>query len=355
MTQKECTQMSVSRRKILRAAAGAPLLAGAGLLPAGGFAQEAGVERIALGRLPARRGGAAPPPLSAEETAAVEQALGKKGSMVADQGVFTVPLPRNDLKMRIQGEPVPIPFGFGGWVAFKKADDGKTVLMSDTVLLQEEVNPVISTAQENGIEVTAIHNHFFFEEPRVFYMHVHGMGETGQLAQSYAAAIRPSKLHPANQPTPGAPPARTATDLFDTAELARIAGHEGQVNGPVYKITVGRPDLHVMAMGAEITAAVGLNSWAAFAGDREQARIAGDMAMLEPEVNPVIRALRAHQLNVVACHHHMIGERPRIIFLHYYGTGRATDLAQGFRAALDELGRHGTGPLHVHEGGERKE
>jgi len=337
--------MSVSRRTILRSAAGAPLLAGAGLLPVPCFAHEAEHEPEAVSL---RR---APQPLSSDETAAVEQALGKKGNTVADQGVFTIPLPRNDLKMTIQGEPVPIPFGFGGWVSFKKAADGKTVMMSDTVLLQEEVNPVISAAQENSIEVTAIHNHFFFEEPRVFFMHLHGMGEPSRLAQAYSATIRPSKLHPANQPPPGAPPSRTAAELFDTAELARIASHDGQVNGPVYKITVGRPDLQVMAMGAEITAAIGLNSWAAFAGDREQARVAGDIAMLEPEVNPVIRALRARQLSVVACHSHMIGERPRILFLHYYGTGRATELAQGFRAALDELGKHGAGPLHAHDGG----
>lgn len=322
--------MNLTRRDLLAAAAAAtPALAGATALLPARSAEAAG-------------GRPAAQPFSADEMQAIEQGLGKKGSVVAEQAVYTVPLPRNDLKMTIQGEAVPIPFGFGGWVAFKKGQDGNTVLMSDTVLLQDEVNPVISAAHENGIEVTAIHNHFFFEEPRVFYMHVHGMGsEAGRLAKSYANAIQPSKLHPANQPPPGPPPARTAADLFDLQQLAKIAGHEGQANGPVYKITVGRPDLNVMAMGAEITTAIGLNSWAAFAGDRERARIAGDIAMLEPEVNPVIHALRAHDLNVVALHQHMLGERPRIIFLHYYGTGRPETLAQGFRAALDELGKHG--------------
>jgi hypothetical protein len=274
--------------------------------------------------------------------AAVDQALAKKGNVVADQGVYTVPLPRNDLKVTIQGEPIPIPFGFGGWVAFKKTRDGRsTVMMSDTVFLQDEVNPVISAAQANGIEVTAIHNHFFFEEPRIFYMHVHGMGDAAELARSYAAAIRETKLHPANQAPPVSPPAQTGVELFDTARLSEIAGYPGQVNGPTYKITVGRPDLTVTAMGAEITAAIGLNSWAAFAGNRDRAHIAGDIAMLQPEVNPVIAALRKNSLNVVALHHHMLGEEPRIIFLHYYGTGPATALAQGFRAALDELGKHG--------------
>jgi hypothetical protein len=279
--------------------------------------------------------------LSTEEMAAVDQALGKKGTVVADQAVYTVPLPRNDLKVTIKGEAVPTPFGFGGWVAFKKTPEGKTVFMSDTVLLQEEVNPVISAAHANGIEMTAIHNHFFYEEPRIFYMHLHGHGDTPKLAQAYAEAIRPSPLFPANQPATPAAAARGAAERFDLPRLAEIAGHEGQANGPVYKITVGRSDLQVMAMGTQITTAMGLNSWAAFAGEKDGAHIAGDIAMLEPEVNPVIRALRKSNLEVVALHHHMLGEEPRTIFLHYYGTGPAETLARGFRAALDELGKHG--------------
>ena len=311
----------VSRRDVLRAA----LVVGAGA---------AAPAQAAHGRKA--------PALSAEDMAAIDASLGKKGTWVADQAVYTVPLPRNDLKVTVRGEPVPIPFGFGGWVAFKKTADGKhTVLMSDTVLLQEEVNPVISAAQANGVEITAIHNHFFYEEPRIFYMHVHAMGEPGELARQYAAAIRPSRLHPANQPPPGSPPARTGKEIFDAPRLDQITGQSAAVNGPTIKYTVGRADLKVMAMGAEMTAAIGLNSWASFAGTMERAHVAGDIAMLEPEVNPVIAALRQHGLEVVALHHHMLGEEPRIIFLHYYGTGSAPRLAQGFRAALDELGKHG--------------
>jgi hypothetical protein len=282
------------------------------------------------------------PPLTPEEIAAVDGALGKKGSLVQEQAVYTVPLPRNDLKITVMGDPVPIPFGFGGWVSFKKTRDGKsTVLMSDTVLLQEEVNGVISAAQANGIEITAIHNHFFYEEPRIVYMHVHAMGDPATLAQGYAAAIRASKLFPANQPPAGPSPARTGKEIFDLPTLDRITGKTGAVNGPTYKYTVGRSDLTVVAMGAEITAAIGLNSWASFAGTMERAHVAGDIAMLEPEVNPVIAVLRKHRLEVVALHNHMIGEDPRMVFLHYLGTGPAAELAEGFRAALDELGRHG--------------
>ncbi|MFD3004018.1 DUF1259 domain-containing protein, partial [Pontibacter toksunensis] len=279
------------------------------------------------------------PPLSAQEITAIEAALGKKGNYSEEQSTLNISLPRGDLKIKIKGEEVPISFGFGGWVAFKKALDGKsTVLMSDTVLLQEEVNPLISAAHANGLEVSAIHNHFFYEEPRIFYMHVHGVGEPVDLARKYAATIRDSKLYPANQPKTAGSMEQPATARFDLPALDALVKHKGSVNGPTYKYTVGRDDLTIKAMGAELTAAIGLNSWASFAGTKEKAHIAGDIAMLEHEVNPVIKALRQNGLEVVALHNHMLGDDPRMIFLHYYGNGQATDLAKGFRAALNVLG-----------------
>ena len=213
--------------------------------------------------------------------------------------------------------------------------------MSDTVLLADELNPLISAMQENGLEVSAIHNHFMYEEPRIFYMHVHGMGSSVELIQKYASAIKDTKLFPTNQPPAAPPPARTGKDRFDIPALDAIVGKSGVVNGPTYKYTIGRDDLRVLAMGAEMTAAIGFNTWASFAGDKESAHIAGDVAMLEPEVNAVIKALRKSNLEVVSLHHHMLGENPKIIFLHYYGSGPAATLAQGFRSALDELGKHG--------------
>ncbi len=279
------------------------------------------------------------PPLSSREQEAIATALGKKGTYNEAQATYNVALPRNDLKVSVKGEAVPISFGFGGWVAFKKTLDGKsTVLMSDTVLLQEEVNPLISATHAAGLEISAIHNHFFYEEPRIFYMHLHGMGDTAQLAGQFAAAIRSTKLFPANQPTPsGSGP--TATDIFDLATLDAVVGHKGAVNGPTYKYTIGRDDLSITAMGADMTAAIGLNSWASFAGQRDKAHIAGDIAMLTHEVNPVIKALRSNGLEVVALHNHMLGDDPHMIFLHYYGQGPATGLAKGFRSALDVLGK----------------
>jgi len=279
------------------------------------------------------------PPLTQSEMTAIETALGKKGKYIEAEAVYTVPLPRNDLKVSIKGEPVPISFGFGGWVSIKKTMDGKgAVLMSDTVLLEAEVNPLILATHANGLEISAIHNHFFYEEPRIFYMHLHGMGDAATLAKSYAATIKNNKLFPANQPKVTAP-TKTAKEIFDLPALDKIAGYTGAVNGTTYKYTVGRDDIPIMAMGAEMTANIGLNSWAAFAGEQGAAHIAGDIAMLEPEVNAVIKALRRNNLEVVALHNHMLGDEPRIIFLHYYGRGAANTLAQGFRAALGELGK----------------
>jgi hypothetical protein len=276
---------------------------------------------------------------------ALDAALGgKKGSYIEAEGVYTTPLPRNDLRITIKGEPVPIAFGFGGWVSLKHTLDGQSaILMSDTVLLEEEVNPLISAAQNSDLQVTAIHNHFFYESPRIFYMHLHGMGNPVDLAGKYGSAIRDTKLHPSNQPPATASAdARTAKESFDLAALDKTVGFTGKTNGPIYKYVVGRDDLRVIAMGAEVTTAIGLNTWAAFAGESNAAHIAGDVAMLESEVNAVIRALRQHDLEVVAVHQHMLEEQPRIIFLHYYGSGPALALAEGFRAALGELGRKGT-------------
>ncbi|MDB5003862.1 MAG: hypothetical protein JWQ34_2087 [Mucilaginibacter sp.] len=314
-----------SRRQALQATA---VLGTALLLP---------VNKINAASLPLT---AKTPAISADEMAAIDAALGKKGSYKDAESVYTTPLPRNDLKMKIKGEPVPIPFGFGGWVSFKKTVDGKSAMvMSDNVLLMEEVNPLISAAHANGLEIAAIHNHFFYEEPRIFYMHIHGMGSVEELAKKYANTIRDSKIFPANQPTPSAPLTVTGKENFDLPALDAIVKYTGTVNGPTYKYTIGRADLKVMAMGVEMTTNIGLNTWASFAGKQDDAHIAGDIAMLQSEVNTVIKILRAHNLEVVAVHNHMLGDEPHMIFLHYYGRGNAATLAQGFRAALDVLGK----------------
>jgi hypothetical protein len=263
----------------------------------------------------------------------VLKTLDRKGDFRA--GVLKVNIPRNDLKMNIAGFSTPTPFGFGGWIALTKASDGSDVMMGDLVLLQEEVNPVLSALLDNGIDVTALHNHFFWDEPHVFYMHVHGMGKANDLALHVKPAL---DLIGHGKPPAGAP-ASTGGTPIDTAKLAKIVGHEGEQSGPVYKITVGRGDLGMKEHGAVINARMGLNTWAAFVGTQEDAAIAGDVAMLESEVTPVLKALRKNGLDVVAIHHHMTGDRPVVIFLHYWGRGQADKLSAGFKAALDELGK----------------
>src|SRR5215203_736838 len=261
--------------------------------------------------------------------------LGKQGDYKAN--VLKVNIPRNDLNVTVANVKTPTPFGFGGWVALTKGT-GMELLMGDLVLTQDEVNPVMSALLDNGLEVTALHNHFFWDEPRIFYMHVHGHGAAADLARKLKPALDLIGKSGAGT-TRGSTPSSAAAAKIDTATIAKIVGTEGEQTGDVYKITIGRDDLKLTEMGAPINARMGLNTWAAFVGADANAAIAGDVAMLANEVTPVLKALRKNGLEVVAIHHHMTGTQPVIFFLHYWGTGPADKLATGFRAALAELGR----------------
>jgi Domain of Unknown Function (DUF1259) len=266
---------------------------------------------------------------------AVLSSLGKTGDF--KDGVLKVNIPRNDLRVTISQRPAPTPFGFGGWVALTKGE-GMDVMMGDLVLTEDEVNPVMSAILQNGLDVTALHNHFFWEQPRIFYMHVHGMGSAADLAKRVKPAIdlidQAAKKAPSATSTSPVP----ASPTLDGAALAKIIGTPGEQTGPVYKITIGRPDINLREHGAPITARMGLNTWAAFSGTDADAMVAGDVAMLENEVTPVLKSLRSNGINVVAIHHHMTDVKPVVIFLHYYGTGPAAKLAQAVRGAVDLLG-----------------
>jgi hypothetical protein len=252
--------------------------------------------------------------------------------------VLKVNIPRGDLKVVVDGVATPTPLGFGGWIAMTKGTGGTDVMMGDLVLTEAEVNPVMSALLENGLEVTALHNHFFFETPRIFYMHVHGHGKAADLA----AKVQPALALIGKSPQPaGAQAGRAITGSLDTMQLAKIVGHGGEQNGQVYKITVGRDDLGIKEAGAVINARMGLNTWAAFYGSDADAVVAGDVAMRETEVTAVLKALRTNGVNVVAIHHHMTSTQPTVYFLHYWGTGSAQKLATGVRAALDQLGKAG--------------
>jgi hypothetical protein len=274
-----------------------------------------------------------PAPAMPAEYAAVLQTLGRQGDF--KDNVLKVNIPRTDLKVSVDGVATPTPFGFGGWVALTKGQ-GMDVMMGDLVLTEAEVNPVMSAVLDNGLEVTALHNHFFFDNPRIFYMHVHGHGATADLAKRIQPALALiGKAAPAAAGTPG----REITGALNTQALAGIIGTPGEQSGAVYKITIGRPDIPLKEMGATINARMGLNTWAAFYGNDNDAVVAGDVAMLAAEVTPVLKALRANNIQVVAVHHHMVGSSPEVYFLHYWGKGAAQKLATGVKAAVQQLGR----------------
>lgn len=286
---------------------------------------------------------AAPAPEMPADYKAVLQTLGKQGDFKAN--VLKVNIPRNDLSVTVAGVKTPTPFGFGGWVALTKGDGGHEVLMGDLVLTEDEVNPVMSALLDNGIDVTALHNHFFWEQPRLFYMHVHGMGSAADLAKKVKPAIdligkkgAASSAPASTAAAPASAPASSGTQM-NTQALAKIVGHDGEQSGAVYKITIGRDDVSIKEMGATINARMGLNTWAAFVGTDSEAAIAGDVAMLADEVTPVLKALRSNGIDVVAIHHHMTNTQPTIFFLHYWGKGPADKLATGFKAVLNELGK----------------
>jgi hypothetical protein len=263
------------------------------------------------------------------DTARIEQLTGAKGKLDRVAGVFKVSVPRTDLSLTVGGVKLTPPSGLTSWAAFEPAGAGAMV-MGDMVLAEDQVNPVMSTALESGLEVTALHNHFLGESPRVMFMHIGGMGSTDHLAEAVGKVF--ARLKEPGTPLPHADIDPAQTQL-DTEKLGAILGHHGDLSGGVYKVTVGRTSqMH----GHSIGSTMGVNTWAAFSGTNDQAVVDGDFAMTESELQLVLKALRHADIDIVAIHQHMTGEEPRIMFLHYWGIGRAEDLARGLRAALDK-------------------
>lgn len=267
--------------------------------------------------------------------AKIEALTGTKGTFDATEGVFKVSVPLSDLHVRVSGVKLTPPMGLTSWAAFKVVGH-HTMVMGDLVLLEDQVNPVMSIALDNGLEVTALHNHFFWDTPKVMFMHIAGHGELEQLAVAVGkvfAKIKETSETPAVRPTVDIDPARTT---LDPKKIEAILGVKGQLKDGVYKLVIGRSTtMH----GQSIGATMGVNTWAAFAGSDDQAVTDGDFAMLESELQPVLKALRGADINIVAIHQHMTGESPRIMFLHYWGIGSTTKLASGLRAALNQQQR----------------
>lgn len=268
---------------------------------------------------------------------AVEQALGRPGAMQPGD-VYKFGLPRSDLAVTVDRIQLKPALALGSWVAFKATSSG-AIAMGDLVLRDEEVEPVMAKLAEGGIEVTALHHHVLRENPRVYYMHIHGAGDAAQLAQAIHAGIALTK-------TPPPPTSTTATSAgplgFDTAQIAQALGHSGKVNGGVYQVSVARPDTirdHNVVIPPAMGVATALNFQPTGGG---KAAITGDFVLRAAEVNPVLRALREHGIEVTAVHSHMLDEEPRLFFMHFWALGDGVGLAQGLRAALDLIG-HASG------------
>ncbi|MEO8166449.1 MAG: DUF1259 domain-containing protein [Betaproteobacteria bacterium] len=263
--------------------------------------------------------------------ARIEQLTGLKGSYDAKEAVFTVRYPRNDLNVNSGGVHISPSFGLTAWAAFTRAGSHVAV-MGDMVLLEDQVNPVMSAALDSGLQVTALHNHFSFEIPRVMFMHIGGMGEEEALSRAVGKVFAKIKDTAGGE-------AQTAKATIDPEKtslnpdaIAQIMGVKGDLAKGVYKITVGRT---VSMDGHNMGKSMGVNSWAAFAGSDDRAVVAGDIAMHEDELQAVLKSLRANGIYVVAIHNHMTFESPRILFLHYWGLGSTHDLAVAVKAAFD--------------------
>lgn len=265
----------------------------------------------------------------------IDQVTGAKGSYTAEEDVHRVNFPRNDVKVTIEGRGMHPFLGLTSWAAFTPHSQTELMVMGDLVLLEDEVNPVMSAALDNGLEVTALHNHFFFDSPRIMFMHIGGSGTAERLATAVARAMDKikeiRKANPqASRHFPGSPVPQTSSITASTID--GILGAKGQVNAGMYKVALGRKaTMHGKTVGNQM----GVNTWAAFAGTDGAAFVDGDFAMLESELQPVLKALRKAGINIVAIHNHMTEEEPQYVFLHYWGKGPAAELARGFKSALD--------------------
>ena len=268
--------------------------------------------------------------------AKIERLTGLKGGFHEAESVFKVTQPRTDLPVSVDGWTMPPFMGLTSWAAFAEGGKSEVMIAGDLVLFEDEVNPVMSAALEHGLEVTALHNHFFFDQPRVYFMHIGGEGTVDEMAKGVHAAFAKQKAIRSAHPQP----ARVFGSAFAPAKNAitgstidAVLGTKGQANNGMYKVVIGREV--TMPCGCPMTREMGVNTWAAFAGTDDNAVVDGDFAVLEDELQPVLKSLRAAGINIVAIHHHMTHETPRMLFLHYWGRGSVDTLTRGLKATLD--------------------
>ena len=267
-------------------------------------------------------------------TARIDELTGLKGKLNEKEGVYKVAFPRSDVKVVVDGWTMPPFMGLGTWAAFTKGEHSEAMVMGDTVLFEDEVNAAMSAALDNGLNVTALHNHFFFDHPKVYFMHIEGEGTVEKLAGAVRKVYDAAKqIRAANsQPKDSFGAARLPEKSSITAApLNEIFDMQGEAKDGMVKFTIGRPaKMHGVSIGKDM----GVNTWAAFAGSDDNAVVDGDFAVTEDELQPVLKSLLKDKINIVAIHQHMTHEEPRIMFFHYWGRGSAKDLAQAVKGGF---------------------
>ena len=270
------------------------------------------------------------------DTARIDGLTGLKGKMNEKEGVYRVTFPRNDVKVTVDGWMMPPFVGLGTWAAFTETPNGAMV-MGDTVLFEDEVNAAMSAALDNGLNVTALHNHFFFDQPKVFFMHIEGEGPVEKLASAIkkvydtTKGIRDRNAKPTQSFSAVGQPSLPEKNSINATPLNEIFAIQGESKDGMVKFTIGRPaEMH----GVKIDKDMGVNTWAAFAGSDDNAVVDGDFAVTEDELQPVLKSLLQNKINIVAIHQHMTHEEPRIMFFHYWGRGRAKDLANAVKGGI---------------------
>ncbi len=281
--------------------------------------------------------GAAVSTMGAElDGAKIDQLTGAKGTLNKTEGVYKVTFARTDIKVIVDGTVMPPFMGLTSWAGFKSGEKVEAMVMGDIVLFQDEVNPAMSAALDNGLWVTAVHNHFFFDQPKVYFMHIGGEGSLEQLAGGVKKVMDAVKAVRAAAPEPATGFAHKPfadKSAITPAALDAVFATKGLANDGMYKAVFGR----TTKMPCDCIAGkeLGINTWAAFYGTDDNAYVDGDFAVVEGELQTVLKSLRKGGINIVAIHSHMENENPRIIFLHDWGVGPAADLAQAVKTALD--------------------
>jgi hypothetical protein len=267
--------------------------------------------------------------------AKIEEAAGAKGSLNSDEGVFKVTYPRTDIMITVDGTTLPPFMGLTSWAAFMSGTSKPAMVMGDFVLFQDEVNPAMSVALENRLSVTALHNHFLYDEPKVYFMHIGGEGEAVDMAAAVKKIQDTVKIIRAASPAiakgfGGRPLPKKSS--ITAAPLEKLLG-KGQAKDGMFKVVVGRTT-H-MACGCPVGKEMGVNTWAAFYGSDDHALVDGDFAVFEGELQGVLKLLRKSGINIVAIHSHMETDNPKVLFLHYWGIGPSAELGKTLQSALD--------------------